>query len=248
MRTGIMGAMPEEVDIIREQMTEVSEVKHGSRTYYQGKINNAEVVLVFCRWGKGAAATTATSLIDKFNADQLIFTGVAGAVSSDLNIGDIVISSELYQHDLDPSPLFPKHEVPLTGLTFFKADSVLIQKAEAASKALLSNLEMTISPESLEEFHIKEPKCYTGVIASGDQFVSSKERTETILREQPQALAVEMEGALLAQVCHDHKLPFVVIRTISDKADHEAHIDFPKFIEEIARRYSESIVKYMFAH
>ena len=123
MILGIMGAMPEEVDIIRNQMMGVSKAQHGSRTYYIGKINGIDVVLAFSRWGKVAASITATSLITKFRIDQLIFTGVAGATAPDLNIGDIVVSGELYQHDLDPRPLFPKHEVPLTGITFFKGSS-----------------------------------------------------------------------------------------------------------------------------
>ena len=111
MKFGIMGAMPEEVDTIRQRMRAVTEVHSGKRSYYQGKIADHDVVLVFSKCGKVAAAATATSLIEKFAIDQLIFTGVAGAVSSDLNIGDIVISTQLYQHDMDASPLFEKYEV-----------------------------------------------------------------------------------------------------------------------------------------
>ncbi|PIQ44082.1 MAG: 5'-methylthioadenosine/S-adenosylhomocysteine nucleosidase [Gammaproteobacteria bacterium CG11_big_fil_rev_8_21_14_0_20_46_22] len=247
MTIGIMGAMPEEVDIIREQMTDIEETEHGSRKYYKGKINDTDVVLVFSRWGKVAASATATSLITEFKVDQLIFTGVAGAASPDLNIGDIVISSEAYQHDMDPRPLFPKHEVPLTGITFFKADDALIKKATAAAEDLLARPEAKIPTAALEKFSIRAPRCHLGVIASGDQFIADTERTEAILREQPKTLAVEMEGAAVAQVCHDYNIPFVVIRTISDRADHEAHVDFPAFIADIARHYSENVVRHMFS-
>ncbi|PIQ44061.1 MAG: 5'-methylthioadenosine/S-adenosylhomocysteine nucleosidase [Gammaproteobacteria bacterium CG11_big_fil_rev_8_21_14_0_20_46_22] len=245
MITGIMGAMPEEIELIRELMTETESVERGSRTYYKGKINGADAVLVFSRWGKVAASTTATSLIAEFKVDRLIFTGVAGAAAPELNIGDVVISSEAYQHDMDPRPLFPKHEVPLTGMTFLKACENLVAAAKSASEDLLARPGKELL-EKLEHFNIKTPRCYLGVIASGDQFIADSERTAAILHEQPATLAVEMEGAAVAQVCHDYKIPFVVIRTISDRADHQAHIDFPAFIAGIARHYSQNIIKQMF--
>jgi len=241
MRIGIMGAMPEEVDSIRAQMLDVSMTEHGGRQYHLGQLNGIEVVLAFSRWGKVAASATATSLITEFEIDQLIFTGVAGAVSPDLNIGDVVIGEQFYQHDMDARPLFNKHVIPLTGITFFKADASLIKRAEAACK----NLEDSIPAESLMEFRIKKPKYIIGCIASGDQFIADAKKTQSILSDQPKTVAVEMEGAAVAQVCHDYKIPFVVIRTISDLANHSAQIDFPKFINQIAKHYSENIVKKM---
>ncbi len=246
MKIGIMGAMPEEVDVLRKQMTDISEVDYGGRKYYLGKINNTDVVLVFSRWGKVAAAASATSLIDKFEINQLIFTGVAGAVSPKLKIGDVVIGEEFYQHDMNASPLFAKHVVPLTGITFFKADSALIRRAEAACKDVLESPPENLSA-FLKEFNINKPEYVVGTIASGDQFVSDSKVTQAILSDQPKTVAVEMEGAAVAQVCHDHKIPFVVIRTISDLANHSAHIDFPQFIEKIAKHYSENIITHMFS-
>src|SRR3990167_8956640 len=137
MKIGIMGAMPQEVDSILSHMTDVNSIERGSRTYHVGKINSHDVVLVFSRWGKVAAATTATTLITEFKIDQLIFTGVAGASSSDLNIGDIVVSSQLYQHDMR-SKFFPDGEIPLTGITLFKADKSLIAQAQHAGCTLLT--------------------------------------------------------------------------------------------------------------
>lgn len=249
MKIGIMGAMPEEVDIIREQMKDISEVEHGGRKYYLGKLNNTDVVLVFSRWGKVASATTATSLITEFKINQLIFTGVAGAVSPNLKIGDIVIGEQFYQHDMDARPLFEKHVIPLTGMTFFKADAALIKRAESACNNLLkSPIEhIGVGGGALKEFGITKPKCVVGSIASGDQFIADSKKTEAILYDQPKTAAVEMEGAAVAQVCHDYKIPFVVIRTISDVANHSAHIDFPKFIDQIAKHYSENIIKNMFS-
>ncbi len=247
MRIGIMGAMPEEVDILRQQMTDISEVEHGGRKYYLGKLNKTEVVLVFSRWGKVAAAATVTSLITEFRINQLIFTGVAGAVAPDLKIGDIVIGEQYYQHDMDARPLFEKHVVPLTGMTFFKADTVLIKKAEAACKTLLESPVEHIGDGALKEFGINQPKYVIGTIASGDQFIADTKKTQAILSDHPKTAAVEMEGAAVAQVCHDYKIPFVIIRTISDVADHAAHIDFPKFINKIAKHYSENIIRDMFS-
>lgn len=248
MKIGIMGAMPEEVDSIKKLMTEVRASEHGSRRYYSGKINDVDVVLVFSRCGKVAASTTATSLITSFGIHQLIFTGVAGAAASALNIGDIVIAEQLYQHDMDASPLFPKHEIPLTGHTFFKADAMLREKAYLACDHVTTHLSSTVSANALSHFGITVPKAVVGTIGTGDRFIASVDATKAILAERPETLAVEMEGAAVAQVCQDFYIPFVVIRTISDKADHSAYIDFPKFIAEVAAHYSEHIIAHMFSN
>lgn len=245
MRIGIMGAMPEEVDSIHELMTETKSTQHGNRTYHQGRIHDIEVVLVFSRWGKVAASSTVTSLITEFDVDHIILTGVAGATDASLNIGDIVIAKELYQHDMDPSPLFPKYEIPLTGETFLTTDKGLRSHAQRASEGLIEIVTETIPMASLQEFHSEHPKYITGTIASGDQFISNTAQTQSIMTDMPNTAAVEMEGAAIAQVCADYKIPFVVIRTISDKANHEAHIDFPKFIRDIARHYSKFMIEHM---
>jgi adenosylhomocysteine nucleosidase len=242
MKIGIMGAMPQEVDSILSHMRNVDVVERGDRKYHVGKIGSHDVVLVFSRWGKVAAATTATSLVGEFRVDQLIFTGVAGASSPNLNIGDIVVSSQLYQHDMDARPLMPRHQIPLTGMTFFKADAALMKNAHAATNGLFSTLSQRIPSGELAAFGITQPKCVLGTIATGDQFIGDAERTDAIMTEQPETAAVEMEGAAVAQVCNDYKVPFVVIRTISDKANHASAIDFPRFIENIARHYAEHIV------
>ncbi len=243
MKIGIMGAMEEEVGSLREHMTDIREEERGGRVFIQGKMGGADVVVVFSRWGKVASATTATALIERYNVDQIVFTGVAGAASSNLNIGDIVISEQLYQHDMDGRPIMPeKHEIPLTGITFFKADPALIRKAEAATDGLFHSLSQKIDTSSMARFGITEPKFVRGTIATGDEFVYSQERTKAILADRPETNAIEMEGAAVAQVCTDYKIPFVVIRTISDKADHTSAVDFPAFIEKIAKHYSEHVV------
>lgn len=243
MIIGIMGAMPEEVASIHQLMTDTEAVDHGSRHYYQGYINNIPVVLVFSRWGKVAASSTVTALITEFNITHLIFTGVAGAAASYLNIGDIILSQTLYQHDMDARPLLKRHEIPLTGCTFFEADTQLVQFACQAADQLTTTLTEHVSNTTLKRFSINAPNYYTGTIATGDQFISDISHAESLL---PQTDALEMEGAAVAQVCHDYMIPFVIMRTISDKADAASEIDFPAFIQDIASVYSKCLIESVF--
>ncbi len=244
MKIGIVGAMMEEIALLKEEMKEVSVKKIGDREYYTGKLYGIDTTLVFSRWGKVASASTATTLIDIFNIDCLIFTGVAGATSKVLNIGDIVIGEKLYQHDMDARPIFKQHEIPLTGTIYFEADKKLLEGAKkAADDFLQKGIHLILKKETLQKFTIDQPKAVIGILASGDLFVDERAKTDAILLDNPQVSAVEMEGAAVAQVCHEHKKPFVVVRTISDKADHSAAIDFQKFVTEVAKYYSKGIVE-----
>ncbi len=241
MKLGIIGAMNEEVIGIKELMTDIKEETSANRSYFTGKINSLDVTLVVSRCGKVAAASTATMLIDKYKCDLILFTGVAGAVSTQLNIGDIVIAEKLYQHDMNGEPFFKKHVIPLTGKMFFHSDAKHIEMALQAIKRFIARFDHTKIP--LEHFKIQNPTIHTGIIASGDQFIRNVLQYDGLHLENETVLAVEMEGAAVAQVCDEHQVPFIVIRIISDRADHSAHIDFPAFIREIAAHYAECIVK-----
>jgi adenosylhomocysteine nucleosidase len=244
MKIGIMGAMPEEISILSDDLTESREETSGSRTYHIGKLEGIETVLAFSRWGKVASAITASTLITKYNIDYLIFSGVAGAIAQNLNIGDIIISDQLYQHDMDARPIFNKHEIPLTSKIFFDANSdMVISAKKAAEEFIIHDLPQTINPEILKNFSIINPTVYVGKLASGDLFVNDPLKAETLILDMPDVQAVEMEGAAVAQVCFEHNIPFVVIRTISDKSDHSAVIDFTKFISDIARYYAKGVIK-----
>lgn len=244
-KIGIMGAMPEEIEQIKQRMHLEHTHDIANRQYYTGKgCNDTALVVVFSRWGKVAAASTATTLIQKFECDFIIFTGVAGALDPNLNIGDIVVGSSLVQHDMNASPFFPPCEIPLTGLIFFKSLPEHVGSAVKAAELFLETVEKSISAQELNQFSISKPKVRAGIIATGDQFVRNKEDhtgLKFIANENP--CAVEMEGAAVAQVCHEHNVPFIVFRTISDKADHSAHIDFPAFINKIAAQYASGIVE-----
>ena len=241
---GIISAMQEEIQALLNKLQDVSVSKKGKRTYYKGLLFNKKVVLVFSRWGKVASATTTTQLINDFNIDEIIFTGVAGAISDELNIGDIVIGDKLYQHDMDASPLFKKFEIPLINKTFFT--SKINNKLKKATTLFLTNYNDFIKLNEAKEFGINSPTMYVGDIASGDQFISTKTKISVLNKQLPTAICVEMEGAAVAQVCYEYEIPFSIIRIISDKANDNAHIDFPKFAKKIASHYALGILKNYF--
>ena len=170
MKIGILGAMPEEVSSIKEIMNITKESVIAGRIYYEGQINNIKVVLTFSRWGKVASATTTTTLINSFNVNFVLFTGVAGAVCEDVNIGDIIISSALYQHDMDARPLFDQFQIPLTSKLMFEPKPEHIETAKQAAKRFIDNINQSIQKDILAKFSIINPMVFTGIIASGDQF------------------------------------------------------------------------------
>ena len=246
MRIGIISAMMEEIQALHNRLELRSTIEKGGRTYYQGKLFNQEVVLVFSRWGKVASATTATQLINDFEIDEIIFTGVAGGIKSKVRIGDIVIGKALYQHDMDASPLIPKYEIPLLGKRTFQTDVIRTKSLQLAAKNFITQIEVYLSREVLKVFQIDQPQIHVGDIASGDQFISDKIDRAQIKKGLPQVLCVEMEGAAVAQVCFEYKVPFTIIRTISDNSNDNSHIDFPKFAKEIASEYALGILKNYF--
>lgn len=245
-----MGAMPEEIENVVGLLSDVSEYSMGKRTYYKGILNKIETVVVFSRWGKVAAATTVTTLIHEFKITHLLFTGVAGGIHPKLNIGDIVLAKRLIQYDMDARPLMQQYEIPLLLKTYFNSDELLNKQSENAIKHLLENnhLNEVITSENLIAFNITQPKLYCGDIASGDQFFSKNQQKQNLHNNLPDVLCVEMEGAAVAQVCYEYNIPFTVIRTISDVADDSSHIDFPLFIQKIAKNYSVEIIKNIYTH
>lgn len=235
--------MPEEINDLVDCLEVEAKHELGGRTYYVGLLWGKKVVLVFSRWGKVAAASTVSTLILKFNITELIFTGVAGAIHNDLNIGDIVIGRNLYQHDMDARPLMAQFEIPLLGKTYFETHQNQIDKAYNAAKKFLT--QNVLSQLPLHEFNITKPQIHVGDIASGDKFFAKNEDKIALQNALPNILCVEMEGAAVAQVCYEYQIPFTIIRTISDTADHQAEMDFPKFIKAISSKYSEGILKEM---
>ncbi|MBL7716292.1 MAG: 5'-methylthioadenosine/adenosylhomocysteine nucleosidase [Bdellovibrionales bacterium] len=227
MKIGILAALQEEIDALLREMKsdQISEI--GKRQYHEGKLWGQDCVLVFSRIGKVAAASTATTLIQNFKVQEVLFTGVAGGVQAGLHPGDVVIGTELFQHDMDASPIFPKYEVPLLGISRFKTDAHLAQKLQTAAENFLKG----------------KAKVVRGNIASGDRFIADTETIRSFRQSHPDLLCVEMEGAAVAQICHEFGIPFSIVRTLSDTADEHAPMSFQKFIEEVASQYSYGIIR-----
>ena len=240
---GILGAMPQEIDEVKALLTEKTVVTIANREFVVGKIGTARCVVAFSKWGKVAATITATLLIQEFGVTDLFFIGTAGALADGLKVGDIVISKRLVQHDLDARPMMSRFEIPLVNRVYINSDPDLSALAgEAVSHLLEKGVGHIVGEEAVKEFNLA-PKLYFGDVASGDQFINSDAKRQEILGLLPEVLCVEMEGAAVAQVCLEFGVPFTVIRTISDTADHNARVDFGKFILEVANAYSCAIVK-----
>lgn len=219
-RIGIIGAMDEEVAELREIMNIDKETDLAGLTFYEGTLSEKNIVVVRCGIGKVNAAICTQVLIDKFDVTSVINVGVAGALHSDLDIADIVISSDAVYHDFDTTVFGQrKGEIPRMENSFFEADEALIQLAKKAGEAL------------------GEHKIFVQRIVSGDQFVASGDVKKEIVEEFG-AYCTEMEGAAIAHTCCLNKVPYVVIRAISDKADHSADMNFNEFVLKAAKNSS----------
>lgn len=239
----IVSAMPEEIAGVLQALADVRIQEFGRRQFHTGSLQGAEVVVVFSRWGKVAAAATVTQLLSSYPVTRLVFGGVAGGARPGLAIGDIVVATELVQHDMDASPLYPRYEVPLLGKARFTADPVLCEQLSAAAKAFLTqDLRSRAAAGELELFKIDAPKVVQGLVASGDKFFASASEVQELRKRLPEVCCVEMEGAAVAQVCDEYAIPFAVVRTISDSADENSVHDFPRFSREIARHYSIGVL------
>lgn len=239
---GILGAMAQEIDEVKGLLKQKTVVNIANREFVVGKIDGIACVVAFSKWGKVAATITATLLIQEFGVTDLFFIGTAGALADGLKVGDIVVSKRLVQHDLDARPIISRFELPLLNRIYVDSDSGLTELAgKAVSQLLERGVENMVGEKAVQDFHLA-PTLYLGDIASGDQFINSNAKRQEILEHLPDVLCVEMEGAAVAQVCLEFGVPFTVIRTISDTADHNARIDFGKFIVEVANAYSRAII------
>lgn len=223
MKWGIIGAMPSEVALLREEMQERNEVQVGRFTFWEGVLYGQEVALSQCGVGKVNAAIVTQLLLDRFGAEQVVNTGVAGAMHEQLKVLDVVVSRELVYHDYE--------------MRFLRDYMPFLEKIEA-SPALVEQ-----AVEAFEAIDHGSSCCFAGRIATGDQFVESRQVKESIV-ERFHPMCVEMEGAAIGHVCAAAQVPFVVIRTMSDSADDSAGMSFDEF-KEIASQRSADIVRQM---
>lgn len=247
-RTAIVAALHDELAGVLALMPDEHRQVIGGREFWLGHLHGQDVVAVLSGIGKVAAATTATLLVERFGVQRIVFTGVAGGLGAHVRVGDVVLARSFLQHDMDASPIFPRHEVPGYGRARFAADEALADALELACDRMLQALPDRLPTATVQAFGLNSPRLHQGLLLSGDRFVSTTAESQALQRELPEALAVEMEGAAFAQVCHDFGVPLAVVRTISDRADDAAHVDFPRFLREVASRYSAAVIETLFDH
>ncbi len=221
-KIAIMGAMPEEIEPLLSKLDNVKELIYASNIYYEGSYKGQEVVVAYSKIGKVFATLTAMVLIEKFACDTLLFSGVAGAISDELQIGDLIIADGLCQHDLDITAFGHPYGYVPEGEVCIPTDVNLRNIAKNVAKA--------------KGLTLKE-----GVIATGDQFVANAERKDWI-GDTFEADALEMEGAAVAVVCSSLNIPFFILRAISDSADMDAGFDFDTFLESSAKVSADFIL------
>ena len=225
MKYGIIGAMDLETKLLIEEMKNVVKHEIAGMSFYEGLLNNVDSVVVTSGVGKVNAASCAQILVTRFTVDALVNTGVSGALHQDLEVGDVVISTDCMEHDVDVTVFGYKFgELPRLESSVFVADESLVEKAYEAGL-----------------LEIKAHKVVKGRIVSGDQFVSSVEKKEFLV-ENFDAHTTEMEGAAIAHVATINQIPFVIIRAMSDKADGSAHVSFDEFAVEAAHHSSKMVM------
>ncbi|MGB5920134.1 5'-methylthioadenosine/adenosylhomocysteine nucleosidase [Arcobacter sp.] len=222
-KLAIMGAMEEEIEPLLAHFDKVNVVEFANNKYYEVSYKGLDIVIAYSKIGKVFASLTATTMIEKFECDTLLFSGVAGGINPELNIGDLIIANKLCQHDLDITAFgHPNGYVPGGGV-FVETTKELNDIA----KKVASNNGM---------------KVIEGIIATGDQFVHSSERKDFI-QSTFNADALEMEGASVAVVCDALNIPFFILRAISDTADMEAGFDFDEFLKSSAKNSADYLIK-----
>ncbi len=243
MKIGIICAMQEEIELLSQDIQTENSVTIAGRTFLEGRLYGKPVVLVRSRIGKVAAASTATTLIDRFHPDCVIFCGTAGGIGKGLHTGDIVVADRLIQHDVDTGT-GNGFKIPQLNMDYFPTDPALSERLISAVKQYIQNgFTHDIPAQYLEEFGISAPKAVVGTIASGDQFICSKEKNQWLAEQIENLQCVEMEGAAVSQVCYEFGVPHAVIRVISDGADDASSVNFDSFIEHAACHFTRGGIK-----
>lgn len=209
---GIIGAMDEEVAKIKEQLTDVQVETRAAMDFYKGKLDGKDVVVVRSGIGKVNAAMCTQILADMYKVEGVVNTGIAGSLKAEIDIGDIVLSSDAVQHDMDATGFgYAVGQIPRVDTLAFKADGRLVELArECCAK---------VNPD----IHT-----FVGRVVTGDQFISDKNKKQWLV-ETFDGYCTEMEGAAIAQACYLNSIPFLIVRAISDKADDSATVDYPVF-------------------
>ena len=222
-KLAIMGAMEEEIEPLLAYFDKVNVVEYANNKYYEVNYNGLDIVIAYSKIGKVFASLTASTMIEKFGCDTLLFSGVAGGINPKLKIGDLIIADKLCQHDLDITAFGHPHGYVPGGKVFVETSKEL---RDVAIKVAKEN----------------DLKVIEGIIATGDQFVHSTQRKEFI-ENTFNADALEMEGASVAVVCDALNVPFFILRAISDTADMDAGFDFDEFLKSSAKNSADYLIK-----
>ncbi|MCY1214025.1 5'-methylthioadenosine/S-adenosylhomocysteine nucleosidase [compost metagenome] len=239
-RLAILGALHEEIaDLLAAMDPGAAIHRIAMRDFHVGTLWGTPCVIALSRIGKVAAAATASIVIREFQVSKVIFTGLAGGLHADVDVGDVVVASTLMQHDMDARPLFGRYEIPLLGRVHFEPDAALSNLLRDSAQAFVLRRG---AAGNTADATLAQPKVHAGLIATGDIFVSHHDEAQALRERLPDALCVEMEGAAMAQICYEFGIPFAVMRVISDRADHAAKADFTAFLENVARVYTAGIL------
>ena len=223
MKIGIIAAMPEELAYLIEHLENAGQEKVLDNTYHTGKIGPVDLVLVESGIGKVMSAMSVAILADNFKVDAVINTGSAGALAAGIEVGDVVIADKLAYHDVDVTAFGYEYGQMAQQPLYFESDKKFV----------------SLIQESLSKLN---QKWHLGLIATGDSFIAGEDKIKAIKEHFPQVLAVDMEGAAIAQAAHVLNLPFLVVRAMSDNANHEASISFDEFIVEAGRRSAQALL------
>ena len=226
MKIGIIAAMPEELLHLTQNLDRAQEVQVLGNTYYIGIIGKTEVVLVQSGIGKVMSAMSVAVLADHFQVDAVINTGSAGAVAEGIAVGDVVIADKLAYHDVDVTAFGYAYGQMAQQPLYFESDKTFVAKIQ-------------------ESLSLLDQNWHLGLIATGDSFIAGDDKIASIKSHFPDVLAVEMEGAAIAQAAQALSLPFLVIRAMSDNANHEASISFDEFIIEAGRRSAQVLLAFL---
>ncbi len=222
-KIAIMGAMEEEITPLLSNFTDINKNEYANNIYYEAKLGDLDVVIAYSKIGKVFSTLTATTMIEKFDCDMLLFSGVAGGINPELQIGDLIVASKLTQHDLDITAFGHPYGYVPGGDVFVSTN----QK--------LKNIALEVAKEN-------NIKIIEGIIATGDQFVCDEKRKEFI-EKTFNADALEMEGASVAVVCDALNVPCLILRAISDTADMDAGFNFEEFLETSAKNSADFLMK-----
>lgn len=226
MKIGIIGAMAEEIKELKQKMDHLHEVKRKGYTFFVGKYAQHELIVVQSGIGKVMSSVTTTLLITQFQATLIINTGSAGGIGEKIQVGDIVIADALAYHDVDVTGFgYAYGQLPQMPLYFKTTEEYLLKAKQAAEKSDLTT--------------------HLGLIVTGDCFIDSDEKIDKIKQTFPKALACEMEGAAIAQSAHVFQVPFLVIRSMSDTADHKATQSFDDFILEAGKKSAQMVCTFL---